>query len=282
MKQIKKGLFFLLIIGSKGNPFSDIQNMSCTFFKFETIASNSPAKDVDNLFSFFATDCFSANLSKEGKDSLFQPKLEVFSKNDLPLNLVPALVKSDLPLVFFISGDGGWKDWDQKVSEEFAKAGMPVVGLNAQKYFWKEKQPKEVANEFSIAIKNYLQIWGKHTFVLVGYSFGACVAPFIASNFDDQIKRNLKGVYCFSPDLTGDFEIHLTDMLHLNTKRKYDVVSGLINIKSMNPVCLFGDEEESKTRNEFSKSGIKIKMLPGDHHYNDDYKAIAGVILNDF
>lgn len=212
----------------------------------------------------------------------FAFKENAYSQNDLPLNLVPAPVKNDLPLVFFISGDGGWKNWDQKVSEELAKAGMPVAGLNAQKYFWNEKQPPKVAAEFGVVIKQYMQIWRKSRFILIGYSFGACVAPFIANNFDEELKGQLKGVYCFSPDPTGDFEIHLTDMLHLNTKRKYNVISGLIKIKFLNPVCLFGDEEDVKIRNEFSKSGAIIRILPGDHHYSDDFKPISGVVLNDF
>jgi len=207
---------------------------------------------------------------------------EEFENNDLPLALVSTFVKNDLPLVFFISGDGGWKTWDQNVSEELAKKGMPVVGLNAQKYFWNEKTPQKVADDLIIVIRQYLQKWNKSSFILLGYSFGACVAPFIANNFDDHSKKNMKGVYCFSPDLTGDFEIHMTDMMHWNTKRKFDVVSELTKISSLNPVCIFGDDEEQNTRNEFSKSGIKIKMLPGDHHYNNDFKAIANIILNDF
>jgi type IV secretory pathway VirJ component len=205
-----------------------------------------------------------------------------FGKSDLPIILMPASVKNDLPLVFFISGDGGWKSWNQNVSEELAKKGMPVVGLNAQKYFWNEKTPQKVADDLTIVIKQYMQTWNKSTFILLGYSFGACVAPFIANNFEDHFKKNMKGIYCFSPDLTGDFEIHLSDMLHLNTKRKYDVVSELTKIKGLNAVCLFGDQEETKSKNEFSKTGKKIKVLPEDHHYNNDFKAIANIILSDF
>ena len=208
--------------------------------------------------------------------------VEVFEIKNLPLALVPTSVKNDSPLVFFISGDGGWKSWDQNVSEDLAKKGMPVVGLDAQKYFWNEKTPQKVADDLIVVIKQYMQTWGKSTFILVGYSFGACVAPFIANNFDDHFKINMKGVYCFSPDLTGDFEIHLSDMLHLNTKRKYDVVSELTKIMALNTVCIFGIEEKPKIRNEFSKTGAKIKLLPGDHHYNDDFKSIADIILKDY
>lgn len=201
---------------------------------------------------------------------------------DLPLIVTPTSSDVDLPLVFFISGDGGWTKFDQKICDNLAAGGMPVVGLNARKYFWKEKLPKATAEEFSQAINYYLNLWGKKSFVLVGYSFGACIAPYIANNFPDKLKSLLKGVYCFSPNLNGDFEIHFSDMLSFNTVGKYDVISELVNIRLLNPICVFGAEEESNTTKKFSESGIKIKILPGDHHYNKNSKATAEAVLNDF
>jgi len=215
-------------------------------------------------------------------NELLQSQAESLLKSELPLTLIPTAVQEDLPLAFFISGDGGWTSFDQSVCEKLAEKGMPVVGLDAQKYFWNEKQPKETADDITVAIKHYMQLWHKTSFVLLGYSFGACVAPFIVSNFSDELKESLKGVYCFSPDLTGDFEIHISDMLHLSTKDKYNVPAQLKQIPSMNPVCIFGDEENSELRNSFSVPGTKIETLPGNHHYNNDFNAVARIILKDY
>jgi len=219
---------------------------------------------------------------KSNENVLLQSQRDSLYKSDLPLAILPAAVKNDLPLAFFISGDGGWTGFDQAVCEKLAQKGIPVVGLDAQKYFWNEKQPKEVSEELAPAIKHYMQLWNKKTFVVLGYSFGACVAPFIANNFTEPEKETLKGVYCFSPDLTGDFEIHLTDMLHLRTKDKYDVVKEMKQIKQMNPVCIFGSDEDDDTQKSFSSNEIKIEVLPGNHHYNNDYNTITELILKDF
>lgn len=216
------------------------------------------------------------------RNELLKSQSELLLKSDLPLTLTPTVVQADLPLVFFISGDGGWTSFDQSVCDKLAAKGMPVVGLDAQKYFWNAKSPKGSANDFSVAIDHYMQLWNKKSFVLMGYSFGACVAPFIANSFPDQLKQSLKGVYCFSPDLTGDFEIHISDMLHLNTKDKYNVPEGLKQIKGMNPVCIFGQEEEAEVREAFSKTGARIETLPGTHHYNNNSNAVANIIFKDF
>ena len=200
--------------------------------------------------------------------------------SDLPLTLIQTESKDTLPMAFLISGDGGWTSFDQSVGEALAEKGMPVVGLDAQKYFWNVKTPEETAAAISKTVEHYMQQWNKKSFVLVGYSFGACVVPFVASRLPASIKENLRGVYSLSPDEKADFEIHITDMLSWgSSKDKYDVIEEILKIKSSNPVCIFGEEEESVVRNHFSEAGIKIKTLPGTHHYNNDFNAAANIIL---
>jgi type IV secretory pathway VirJ component len=223
---------------------------------------------------------YAAKVSTENK--LLQSQTESLLESDLPLSLIPSEVNNDLPLGFFISGDGGWTSFDQTICEKLAEKGMPIVGLDAQKYFWNEKKPLEAADDFTIAINHYMQLWNRKSFVILGYSFGACVAPFIANNFSNQLKESLKGVYSFSPDPTGDFEIHISDMLHIKKKDKYDIPNEMKQIKSMNPVCIFGEDEDEDMEKVFSDAGIRIEKLPGNHHYNNDYKSVANIILKDF
>lgn len=219
---------------------------------------------------------------KLAENVLLQLQIDSLYKSDLPLSVIPSAKKNDLPLAFFISGDGGWTSFDQAVCDKLAEKGIPVVGLDAQKYFWNERFPKAVAAELAPAIVHYLKLWNRKSFVLIGYSFGACVAPFIAGNFTDLEKQLLKGVYCMSPDLTGDFEIHLSDMLHLKTTERYDVVREMKSVQALNPVCIFGSEEQESVRKSFSNEGIRVELLPGTHHYNSDFNAISGIILKDF
>jgi type IV secretory pathway VirJ component len=216
------------------------------------------------------------------QNTLLQSQHLVPLDGNLPLTLIPTPSKENLPLALFISGDGGWTSFDQAICEKLAAEGMPVVGLDSQKYFWNKKQPKEVSDEITIAVEHYMQQWNRNSFVLIGYSFGACVAPFISENFSNSLKENLKGVYCLSPDETGDFEIHISDMLSLKNNERYDVLNELKKIISLNPVCVFGSEEDIELRNHFSAIGIRIETLPGNHHYENDHNAVALIILKDF
>lgn len=213
------------------------------------------------------------------QNQLLQSQKTSLLKTDLPLCLLPATKECKLPLALFISGDGGWTSFDNSVCTKLAENGIPVVGLDAQKYFWNERKPKESADDLSIAIQHYMQLWKKDSFLLLGYSFGACVLPYIANDLSDQMKENIKAVYCLSPDVSGDFEIHIADMLDFSTKEKYSVPLELKQIKSLNPICIFGSEEDSELKQKFVSAGIQVETIPGSHHYNNDFQAIAAIVI---
>ncbi|MGG2475679.1 AcvB/VirJ family lysyl-phosphatidylglycerol hydrolase, partial [Rhizobium sp. BR5] len=75
------------------------------------------------------------------------------------------------------SGDGGWRDLDEEVGSALQKQGVPVIGVDALRYFWKEKEPQEVASDLARIIDTYRKEWKVRNVVLIGYSFGADIIP---------------------------------------------------------------------------------------------------------
>lgn len=197
---------------------------------------------------------------------------------NLPLTIIHSDLKEGSPLAFMISGDGGWTSFDQELGEQFSKEGIPVIGLDAQSYFWNAKTPQKSALEISNAIEYYMKQWNRKSCILVGYSFGASVVPFIANNFPIELKEKIKGVYSLSPDETADFEIHLLDMLQVKSVEKYNVLNEINRIKELNPVCFFGGGENETVRKKFEASGAKVTILIGDHHFNNDFVSIVNSV----
>ena len=56
----------------------------------------------------------------------------------LPVTLIPAKKQVGETMVLFLTGDGGFNTFSQKLADEYASAGIPVVALNSSKYFWKK------------------------------------------------------------------------------------------------------------------------------------------------
>lgn len=199
-----------------------------------------------------------------------------------PVVPIPATANENLPMAFLISGDGGWTDFDYAIGKALAGKGIPVIGLDARKYFWKLKTPEETTLEVSKAVQYYMQLWQKSNFILVGYSYGACIIPFIATRLPADMQKSLIGVYGLSPDLTVDFEIHLIDMVGIRRAAdSYRVPDEIKKGQSFNPVCIFGDAEDAALRTNFSVIGAKMITVTGNHHYNYKPSVPADVIFKD-
>lgn len=199
--------------------------------------------------------------------------------NDLPLNILPINKTNNLPMAFMISGDGGWTSFDQSLAEKLNESGIPVIGLDAQQYFWDKKSPEETTAMISKVVKYYSEKWNKSSFILIGYSFGASILPFVNNRLAPPLKGKLKNIYCLSPDETADFEIHLSDMLSLGGKEEYNVLGELKKIKNIKPVCFFGREEEDVNTEHYIESGAKVVLLSGGHHYDSSNQLIVKTIL---
>lgn len=197
-----------------------------------------------------------------------------------PFIIMPAETGGKKPLVVFISGDGGWTSFDDGIAKELVKKGIGVIGLDSQKYFWQKRTPQETASEVSKILKVYLNEWNKKSFVLCGYSFGADLIPFILPHMPPDISEKLVRAIMISPDINADFEIHISDYLHLDNKNEtYDVPKGVHALSQNSVVCFFGEEEDAHTALLFEKAGAEIKILPGKHHFNNDYTTLMNQII---
>ena len=64
------------------------------------------------------------------------------------------------------------------------KEGYAVIGLDAKDYFWNKKRPQEAATASEEVLNGSNKEWKKKNIVLIGYSFGADVSPFMLTHFD--------------------------------------------------------------------------------------------------
>ena len=130
---------------------------------------------------------------------------------NLPISIMPAkTVNKAMPLVIFISGDGGWKGIDYRLGKQLAEHGAPVVALDALRYFWKPSNPQQTTKDIVRIINAYKAAWNKQGFVMIGYSFGADIVPFVINRLPAELKSHVREAILLSPDSHADFEFHLS------------------------------------------------------------------------
>ena len=126
----------------------------------------------------------------------------------VPLIEVPARVVSGEPrdeMAVLLSGDGGWAETDKGLADRLSKGGIPVVGWNSLRYFIRSKKPDRVARDLEGVLQVYLPLWQKEKVILIGYSFGADVMPFLVSRLPPELAKKVSLVVLMGPTRIADF-----------------------------------------------------------------------------
>jgi type IV secretory pathway VirJ component len=200
-----------------------------------------------------------------------------FQPSGFPIIITKAAKTNDTgPIVFFISGDGGWYKFEQSISDELAVYGIPTIGLDTKIYFHNHRTPEETTDDIYSCLSYYCREMQKQNIVFIGYSLGAELLPFIINRLPSEMKDRVKMYVLLSPASTTDFEVHLSDRLGIsNSHDTYLVIEEIRKIPLIPAVCIFGSEEKTNVPSMLSGTKVKIIIIPGDHHYKFDSDLIV-------
>lgn len=192
---------------------------------------------------------------------------------DLGLVELPVAQASSAPMVVFMSGDGGWAALDKGLSAELQRHGMPVVGWSSLSYYWKKKTPDQATADLVRILTEYQSRWGCQRWLLVGFSFGAEIVPFVINRLPPAYRNSLVGAVMLSPSTASDFEIHVSDMVVHDKAGSYPTLPEVKAIKSLPLLCVQGADDDSPVKlcPHLQQPNVTTVTLPGSHHFDDDY-----------
>ncbi len=202
---------------------------------------------------------------------------------DLPLVEVPASGEGAARLAdavaVIVSGDGGWAGIDREIGEAIAAQGIPVVGLNSLKYFWTARTPDEAAGDVEWLIRHYLHAWGRRHVLLVGYSLGADVMPFLFNRLADDVKARTVLIGLLGLSRSVSFEFHVSDWVGGGADDEKPVVPEAARMRGHRVLCLYGSDEDDSACRDLPPGLAKVVEVKGGHHFGGDYEALARRIL---
>ncbi|MFB9951496.1 virulence factor family protein [Rhizobium puerariae] len=205
------------------------------------------------------------------------------SASPLNLPLVPIEVepKHDAMAIVY-SGDGGWRDIDQQLGAYLKEEGIPVIGVDALRYFWSGKTPEETAADLSRIISTYRKRWKVDNVLLIGYSFGANILPATYRALPDADKQAVSLVSLLALSNQADFEIDVSGWLGFAGAGRYgDPVDDLREIEPFKIQCIYGlKEEDSACPDVQGIAGAQVLPREGGHHFDGDYRALNRLIVD--
>lgn len=196
---------------------------------------------------------------------------------DLPLVTVAARQPGDT-LAILLTGDGGWAGLDRALSSALAEKGMAVVGWDSLRYYWAPRTPDAATRDLARILTHYRAMLKRPRIVLIGYSFGAEVLPFLARRLPAELKAHIEKVVLLGASPHAHFEFKLTDWLG-RTETGLDVASEVARLTGMSVLCVRGEKEHDSLCPKLGATISRSVALPGGHHFDGDYPGLARLIL---
>jgi type IV secretory pathway VirJ component len=199
---------------------------------------------------------------------------------DLPLVELP--VRGSQRLAVIVSGDGGWASLDRQIGEALSGAGISVVGLNSLQCFWHRRTPEGAAADLGRIIRHCLPAWHASELVLVGFSRGADVLPFMVSRLPADLRSKVRLVALLGVSHQAQFEFHLSDLIGATRDAKaLATVPEIRRLRGTRVLCVYGTEETDSACRDLPSDLATGVGLPGGHHFGGAYRAIAARILRE-
>jgi type IV secretory pathway VirJ component len=179
-------------------------------------------------------------------------------------------------MALMLSGDGGWASIDRKVAAGLVQRGVPVVGLDSLRYFWHERTPEQTARDVAAVISHYLEVWHCRQVQVVGYSFGADVAPFVINRLPPEVAAKIASLTLLEPSTSATFEIHISNWLPGVVTPGLPLAPELAKLQ-MPLLCVHGDDDPGVCH---GLARATVAHIGSGHHLGGDGVAIVERILS--
>jgi type IV secretory pathway VirJ component len=195
---------------------------------------------------------------------------------DLPLTEVPARGKETNTLAVILSGSGGWVGLDPQMGKNFAQRGVPVVGISSLAYFWKARTPDSTSQDLARILDHYLAAWHKERAIVVGYSQGADIVPFMVSRLPAPLRSRVSLVALIGPDDAAEFRLHPDGwMSGTGPEPNPPVAPEVARLKGLKVICVYGNKEAGSICPQLDRNRVERFELTGGHSFGGDAPAMT-------
>lgn len=182
------------------------------------------------------------------------------------------------PLVFYISGDGGLNRFSNELCTAINKEGFDVDAMDSKSYFWSQKTPAGTAEDISDFLSKKIARRPNQQIVLIGYSFGADVLPYVLNRLPKNIADKIKVSFLLASSGSTDFVIHIADLFGSGKRRGMDVLTEVNKISNQKIVILNSSDDKGLDAGKITVKHT-TEILPGGHHFDGDINEIVKAII---
>ncbi len=199
---------------------------------------------------------------------------------DLPLVEAPLPGARVQTIAVLLSGDGDWSAATRDLTGALNQRGIPVVGLKMRSYLTSARRtPESVPGDLERIVRHYLAAWHGASLLLIGYSRGANILPFMLVGLPSDLRARTRLVALLGPKPHVSFQFHFTDLV-ADRHRSGDLplLPVVQRLRGVPMLCVYGDDEGDSLCRGADSTLMWIVSRPGGHRITEGYEQLADLL----
>jgi type IV secretory pathway VirJ component len=199
----------------------------------------------------------------------------------LPLIEVPAPHDSGGTMAVILSGDGGWAAGDKQMAAALTTHGIPVVGLDIPSYLAVPRTPDGSSKDLGRLLEHYLSAWHRDHVIMIGYSHGADLAPFMVSRLPGELRDRISLLAMLGLENRAAFQFHLADIVRdMRHEGDLPVLPEVLKLRGTPMLCVQGSNETHSLCRSLDPSIARVETRPGGHRISGSQgSAVVDLIM---
>jgi type IV secretory pathway VirJ component len=208
------------------------------------------------------------------------------SRGDYSLHVYAPSQDHQRPLLLLMSGEGGWRNFDQRLAGYFQRQGFWVGGIDCLKYFWKAQDDRQAlaadVRAYALALARAAGRAEDAPIILAGFSFGADLAPWIAGG--GGWGSRIVGLIMLGPDEVGSLQFRVLEVFGFEEHDHiFQVSEALTSSQGIPKLFIHGGADEHSSAPMLAQAAPAPKKLltvpDSDHHFNGHEEELRHALI---
>lgn len=207
------------------------------------------------------------------------PGVENGRMRSLPLRPFPAPADSaGRAFAVVLTGDGPTGGLGKLMAGDLSRARMPSVVWHSLRYYWSPKTPEQAARDLDAVIRHYAAQWGRDRVVLVGYSMGADVLPFLVNRLPADTRARIGGVALVALAHDAVFEFRVEQWWGTSSAPRRATRPEVERLGDLPVLCIWARGDDKAACPQFGTAPVRVVGLTGGHHFEGDRARLLRVV----
>jgi len=196
----------------------------------------------------------------------------------LPLTEMPARGPGGVFAVV-LTGDGLFPGLAGDVGHALANAGYPAVVWSSMRYYLHPRSPQQSAADLDRVIRWYGRRWDRPGVVLVGYSMGADVLPFMVNRLPADTRAAIRGIVLLGAADDAVFVFRVEEWWGPTSAPTLPTLPEIQRLSIRPTICAYGVGDDEAACAAFA-GYVRVVRFNGGHHFTGDTGRVKQLVLS--